>query len=589
MSSDLGSNSRGSIQDVYAVPGITFDLDLLTWGAHKKSRLPRAQEDAITFIEGLQLPQPTAWIHSGNGLYPRWHFDQIFIIGDDDDDAKRERIERLTESWHAYIRQRALEDYGWHFDNTGDLARLTRHSGTFNHKNPRDKKAVRLLNFDPERTYSIEELEAVLSNVRPEESASDVSVSPTAKVTTAAQSSSAPPAWKQHCLGLKPGSDKNFESVYEGCYWMRRGVDDAASLSEPEWYAALSISARCENGKGISHVISEPHPEYSARETDQKIKQALDSAGPRTCKSIQQSFSPDACKACPFRQQINTPLELADAQPQAVALMKDYVYVIKTGQFFNLSTLFPYAYSEKGFNSSYAHWRLKDSPANSLLRSPACRKVREIGYHPGNPDRLVVDGYGLSTINTWNAPTLKVSDASPEWLIQHLQYLIPIEAEHDHVINVLAHLVQKPSIKITHGLLIIGKQGTGKTFLGDVMQHLLESSNVQELTSDDIESRWNAKVGNHVLAIVEEMMVSDCLTTYNRMKPWLSNETMQCEEKQVPRYQAKTPRLMIGLSNHQTPTKIANDDRRWFVVNSPVHGGDKVGHWSAGVLLVRAE
>jgi len=85
-------------------------------------------------------------------------------------------------------------------------------------------------------------------------------------------------------------ADADMTLIVGKCAWLRHCRDDAAVLPEPEWYAALSILVRCKDGARLAHAWSKDHPKYAPAETDAKLKQALDKAGPRTCESIRADF-----------------------------------------------------------------------------------------------------------------------------------------------------------------------------------------------------------------------------------------------------------------------------------------------------------
>jgi hypothetical protein len=51
-------------------------------------------------------------------------------------------------------------------------------------------------------------------------------------------------------------------AVFDGCSFLKFARDNPADINEPQWYAALSITARMENGREVSHTISQGHPAY---------------------------------------------------------------------------------------------------------------------------------------------------------------------------------------------------------------------------------------------------------------------------------------------------------------------------------------
>lgn len=84
----LDANSRGKAADVVAIPCLWIDLDIFNPVAHKQQNIPKSQEEAQTFVRNLGLPEPTAWISSGNGLYLQWWFNSVWVLQDDAERAR---------------------------------------------------------------------------------------------------------------------------------------------------------------------------------------------------------------------------------------------------------------------------------------------------------------------------------------------------------------------------------------------------------------------------------------------------------------------------------------------------------------------
>jgi len=104
------------------------------------------------------------------------------------------------------------------------------------------------------------------------------------------------------------GGQPDQEGVLTGCEFLKWSALNQTEVSEPQWYAALSITSRLPDWNKISHAISSNHPKYNARETDEKIQQALQSAGPRTCENI--SCLWDGCGTCPNNGKVKSPIQL---------------------------------------------------------------------------------------------------------------------------------------------------------------------------------------------------------------------------------------------------------------------------------------
>lgn len=104
----------------------------------------------------------------------------------------------------------------------------------------------------------------------------------------------------------KPLVQDTDEALMESrCAFTQHAHANAASLKEPEWYAYLSLLARCRGGDELAHERSAPHPGYSRAETAFKYARAK-TVGPATCAHIRSIST--ACRGCPLA--ISTPLQL---------------------------------------------------------------------------------------------------------------------------------------------------------------------------------------------------------------------------------------------------------------------------------------
>lgn len=88
------------------------------------------------------------------------------------------------------------------------------------------------------------------------------------------------------------------------CKFLEHCNKDRTTLSEPQWYAMISILAREPGGRDLIHSLSQGYPKYSRIETDQKILHAL-SAGPATCQRIKELWN------CRQQCGVNSPIRLA--------------------------------------------------------------------------------------------------------------------------------------------------------------------------------------------------------------------------------------------------------------------------------------
>lgn len=546
------TNGRGKAETVYAVPGFMFDVDIQSSdeSVHSKNHLlPKGWEEVAEFVSELGIPEPTAIRHSGNGAYFDWLFEKASVL----DGASRKRVSEISKLLHHIIIAEAKRLKGWHFDNTSDLSRVTRVPGTKNHKTS-PPKDVSLLRFKLEKRYSFESFAADLQ-----------SVADKLEIHASQSEQKAPLTRPPSKRGGVHQDTMCFEAVAEGCAWVGDLVANAERISEPNWYALATIVGRCESGQAIFHQISQRDERYNSDETQKKLDQV--SPGPRTCGNIATESAPDICNRCSLRMQLKTPLSLGQLSPSIARLMRTHIFDIATGRYVDLQTR--QSFDERTFSNKFRHLTGDKTPHGILIAHRFTRKVDRCDYLPGTEQLFVANEERQDVLNLWEPSGLKPIEGSSELITSHLEYLYPNPIERDHVLNCIAHAVQKPSKKLRHVLLTIGKQGTGKSFVGAVLTKIFGAANIWIAESSDLHSDWTAQMGNRQLLIMEELGIFERRETYETLKRWISEETVTVNEKHVKKYIARTPKVIIAFSNHKVPTAMQEGDRRWWVSHSP--------------------
>ncbi len=282
---------RGSEASATLLPALWADLDIAGPG-HRSQRLPPDRESALRLLEAVPKP-PSIVVDSGGGLHVYWLLQEPLILANA---ADRQRAKDLVARVQAALRL-AAEDQGWGVDHTANLAQLLRLPGTFNHKTQKSR-LVTVEHFP--LAHNLDDLRFRLEDFdqlpEPQTTAIDLPL--------------------LNGRRREAGSPADFRRVLAGCAWLRHCYDDRTSLPEPEWYAALSIVGRCASngveGRRLAHRISRDHPGYRASDTDDKLDQALERFGPRSCRHIAESLGQGHrfCRHCPHFGQIKSPIVL---------------------------------------------------------------------------------------------------------------------------------------------------------------------------------------------------------------------------------------------------------------------------------------
>lgn len=195
------------------------------------------------------------------------------------------------------------------------------------------------------------------------------------------------------------------------------------------------------------------------------------------------------------------------------------------------------------------------------------RKFEALVYLPEEPE--FPDGESGGRYNIWRKSGVAARQGDVALFLDHMAFLFPNEADRELVLDYLALLVQKPAQKIHFALLVRGAQGTGKSWIGNLMEMIIGRPNVVRPSNDEVTSRWTAWMEGAQLAVVEELMAIGRLEISNRLKPVITDPTIRIEEKGCKIYSIPNKLNFLCFTNHDDALKIEHGDRRWLVVFSP--------------------
>ena len=251
----LPSSVRGDIGQILTVVCMVADVDVFG-PAHKEKDLPKTEEEAIDFVNGLKL-KPSIIVQSGNGVHAIWLLDEPFIIHNEDE---REQIRELSAGFGMYVIAEGRKK-GWKLDNVQDVPRMLRAPGSLNFKSDPPKQC---------EVYSAEEIRYPLSAF--EEFRRNTEI-----VEFHAEGDLVGPA----------------ERMCGKCAFIDYCIKNAATLPEPMWHAMISIVAVTEDGQEKVHEWSKAYPGYSYDQTEEYYERAAKMSRPCSCRYIRDFFGFD--------------------------------------------------------------------------------------------------------------------------------------------------------------------------------------------------------------------------------------------------------------------------------------------------------
>jgi Family of unknown function (DUF5906) len=206
------------------------------------------------------------------------------------------------------------------------------------------------------------------------------------------------------------------------------------------------------------------------------------------------------------------------------------------------------------------------------------RPVEQMTWCPGLPkviyDRLVSDGgwierKGVACFNLYRPPTIGLGDASKAgpWL-KHVRRVYPNDA--DHILNFLAHRVQRPHEKINHAIVLGGKPGIGKDTILEPVKRAVGPWNFQEVSPKTMLGRFNGFVKCVILRISEARDLGDVdrYQFYETLKVYCAAppDVLRVDEKNLREYGAFNCCGVIITTNHKADgLYLPPDDRRTYV------------------------
>ena len=454
----IPSEGRGKSDDFVNSPGLFLDIDLRQGdiGIHAADdNLPTSIDEVYELLHEKKLPFSTQVIKSGNGFYWQYLFGESNTFNST---AERVKFVELRRGFQKRF-SNAFQERGWKLDNMADLPRITRMSGTLNHKTTPPKlvefvsyKEDLRIEFDWFRQFSTDRSSSG-TNVA-FLSARNVSSN---KPDVRAENQDAP----------------NLVSVVGACRWARSAIDRMGCLPYPEWFSLAGIVKHCADGENIFHELSSKDPRYNQDEAQTLFK---DIKGPLTCRHIAENGGGEFCFSCPAlaNPHVKSPLAFGTETPHVAAALGAHIFAMKRELF--IDTLTGEELSKVNFADRYLkHFK---SPVGTMLSNKRLLQVVSTAYLPGEHEIFVPTGAGAFLLNIWKPGDLMPVEGDVGIILRHLEFLIPVEAERKHFIDFLAHAVQKPGVKIDHVILLIGGQGTGKSWLHLLAQRLFGEENI---------------------------------------------------------------------------------------------------------------
>ena len=242
--------------------------------------------------------------------------------------------------------------------------------------------------------------------------------------------------------------------------------------------------------------------------------------------------------------------------------------------------------SRQTFNALFRHIDCKSIHSGTRILPSNCfdenrqamgaKALVGITYAAG--ESVIVSRDGDLFGNRWrdarpDVSSVVASDKSILAWLDHCRELVPDPVELDHLLNIMAFKVQHPQLKINHAVLHGGDEGSGKDtmwapFIWAVCGSHLKNRGIMD--NNSINSQWGYQLESEILLINElkEPDASARRQLANQLKPIIAAppEMLPINRKGLHPYQMANRVFVLAFSNDPVPISLASQDRRWFCV-----------------------
>ena len=464
---------------------------------------------------------------------------------------------------------RAIADAGYTDPGACNAVRNVRLPGSVNMKPGRNNFEARLVEFHPEREYTLAEICTAL-DVTPAEADTTAN----APIRLADTGKDSVVTWmNDNGLVLSPANGEG---------WMGVVCPNSAEHTDgnPEGrYKPLDRSYCClhshcvdlDSNKFLSWVAENGGPKVNAGLRDELLAEKMSLTLSKLTPT--DMFTDDA------NQRIAEIERKELGRIEKSEWYERFAYIQDDESYFDLRDR--REVSRQTFNALFRHIECKSIHTGRKVEASVCfdenrqamgaKALVGITYAAGDDMLVSRDGdlYG----NRWRdaRPEYVAGDVTP-WL-NHCQTLIPEPSELNHLFDIMAFKVQNPKIKINHAVLHAGDQGSGKDtmwapFIWAVCGEHMKNHGL--LDNDTMSSQFGYALESEIL-ILNELKEPDARerrALANKLKPIIAAppEMLTVNRKGLHPYQMANRVFVLAFSNDPVPISLDSQDRRWFCV-----------------------
>ena len=212
-----------------------------------------------------------------------------------------------------------------------------------------------------------------------------------------------------------------------------------------------------------------------------------------------------------------------------------------------------------------ALYRKHHKNALNYLQEKGVQTVWSTAYYPKRG--MLFEEKGTKYLNAYRNPDIHGKKGDITHWLKELDRFFGKDDEDKHYYNQrVAHLIQKPEIKIPWCHHKGGVQGNGKSAKDTVVLKIAGEYNGKVIRNDELLQSFNGYMENNLAIFVEEIMVEGKKRAglMNSLKVPISSSMHSINKKNVNQFTHYCPTAWFSNSNSVSPFYLERGDRRFY-------------------------
>ena len=215
---------------------------------------------------------------------------------------------------------------------------------------------------------------------------------------------------------------------------------------------------------------------------------------------------------------------------------------------------------------------------NNLIKS-TIKLIKTKAYDP-------VENIGFDlTFNGWKYDTgLKTRnyDKNVKAFNDALSNVFTTEETRGYFLHWVNYILHHPGLQTSVIILIQGRQGTGKTFLAEIIADIMSGYSIKNGSIEDLTGRFNIHHHGVNLYVANEIKNANQSErwVYNKLKSKTTENSIPYEEKGITTFMGQNSLNIIGMSNNARPLLPDICDRRIFNVKTSSLNANNKTYWA---------